>query len=53
MTQAEVVAVGIEILDTTKSRVNQYFQVLYDAYVERYATDDPAAVLELGRVQLH
>ncbi|WP_254547206.1 transcription initiation factor IIB family protein [Halomarina pelagica] len=53
LTQAEVVTAGRTILDTTKSRISRYSQALYDAYVATHGTDDPAAVLERGRVQLH
>ncbi|MDL5363886.1 transcription initiation factor IIB family protein [Halalkalicoccus sp. NIPERK01] len=53
LTQAEVVAAGTTILDTTKSRVSRYSQALHDAYVDRHGTNDPAAVLKRSRVQLH
>ncbi|SFT09920.1 hypothetical protein [Halostagnicola kamekurae] len=53
LTQAEVAEAGTTILDTTKSRVSRYSRALYDAYVAKHGRDNPAAVLDRGRIQLH
>lgn len=49
--QSEVVEVVSPIVETTTGKLSRYNCELIDAYESRHGTDDPAAVLERGRLQ--
>lgn len=50
-TQAEVAHAANSIVETSKSRVTTYSQELYNAYVDRYGSADPSAMLGGGAVE--
>lgn len=51
VTQSEVVEAVSPIVETTTGKLSRYNCELIDAYESRHGTDDPAAVLERGRLQ--